>query len=231
MAKETILNRGGSSAIDCILPFAWNCAIGVSTQYFEIFMANNEQPQVTPERLMQFGFAYAPPLIIGAAVSNKVFDTLTRDPKSVDEVSRETGASIRGLRAIMNALVSLELLSKPNGKYTLTPESENFLVSNKPGSLGGFFSMNRLRLIELWMKLDEIVRTGQPAEARNLKGPGTEFITELVENIIPMGYGAAQALANHLKSPTPKIRCACLIPLPAPEFGELPSPKNRREWR
>jgi len=51
MAKETILNRGGSSAIDCILPFAWNCAIGVSTQYFEIFMANNEQPQVTPERL------------------------------------------------------------------------------------------------------------------------------------------------------------------------------------
>ena len=58
-------------------------------------MANNEQPQVTPERLMQFGFAYAPPLIIGAAVSNKVFDTLTRGPKSVDEVSRETGASIR----------------------------------------------------------------------------------------------------------------------------------------
>ena len=151
-------------------------------------MANNEQPQVTPERLMQFGFAYAPRLIIGAAVSNKVFDTLTLGPKSVDEVSRETGASIRGLRAIMNALVGLELL-------------------------------------------DEIVRTGQPAEARNLKGPGTEFITELVENIIPMGYGAAQALANHLKSPTPKIRCACLIPLPAPEFGELPSPKNRREWR
>jgi SAM-dependent methyltransferase len=156
MAKETILNRGGSSAIDCILPFAWNCAIGVSTQYFEIFMANNEQPQVTPERLMQFGFAYAPPLIIGAAVSNKVFDTLTRGPKSVDEVSRETGASIRGLRAIMNALVGLELL-------------------------------------------DEIVRTGQPAEARNLERPGTEFFTELVENIIPMSYGAAQALANHLK--------------------------------
>lgn len=35
-----------------------------------------EKNQVTPERLMQFGFAYAPPLIIGAAVANKVFDTL-----------------------------------------------------------------------------------------------------------------------------------------------------------
>ena len=96
MAKETILKRGGSSAIDCILPFAWNCAIGVSTQYFEISMTKKDQLQVTPERLMQFGLAYAPPLIIGAAVSNRVFDTLAGGPKSIDEVSRETGASARG---------------------------------------------------------------------------------------------------------------------------------------
>jgi SAM-dependent methyltransferase len=198
MAKETILNRGGSSAIDCILPFAWNCAIGVSTQYFEISMTKKDQPQVTPERLMQFGLAYAPPLIIGAAVSNRVFDTLAGGPKSIDEVSRETGASTRGLRAIMNALVGLELLTKRDRKYALTPESENFLVRNKPGTLAGFFSMNRLRLIQLWMKLDEIVRTGQPAEARNLEGPGTEFFTELVENIIPTSYGSAQVLADHL---------------------------------
>jgi 3-hydroxy-5-methyl-1-naphthoate 3-O-methyltransferase len=199
MAKETILNRGGSSAIDCILPFAWNCAIGVSTQYFEISMTKEDQPRVTPERLMQFGFAYAPPLIIGAAVSNRVFDTLADGPKSIDEVSRETGASARGLRAIMNALAGLELLTKRDGKYALTPESENFLVRNKPGTLAGFFSMNRLRLIQLWMKLDEIVRTGQPAEARNLEGPGTEFFTELVENIIPTSYGSAQVLADHLR--------------------------------
>src|SRR5213080_4513635 len=56
----------------------------------------SKKKQVTPERLMQFGFAYAPPLIIGAAVSNRVFDTLTGGPKSVDEVSRETGAYTRG---------------------------------------------------------------------------------------------------------------------------------------
>ena len=44
-------------------------------------MTKEDQPRVTPERLMQFGFAYAPPLIIGAAVSNKVFDTLAGGPK------------------------------------------------------------------------------------------------------------------------------------------------------
>lgn len=74
-------------------------------------MAKSAQPEVTLERLMQFGSAYAPPLIIGAAVSNNVFDTLARGPKSIDEVSRNTGASTRGLRAIMNALLGLELLT------------------------------------------------------------------------------------------------------------------------
>src|SRR5438067_11947105 len=137
--------------------------------------------KLTPERLMQFGSAYAPPFIIGAAVSNKVFDTLASGAKTVVQLIKETGASPRGLRAIMNALVGLELLRKSGDKYSLTPESEAFLVSNKPGTLAGFFSMNRVRLMQHWMKLDEIVRTGRPAEARNQEGPGTEFSSELVE--------------------------------------------------
>jgi ubiquinone/menaquinone biosynthesis C-methylase UbiE len=58
--------------------------------------------------------------------------------------------------------------------------------------------MNRMRMMQQWMKLDEIVRTGEPAEARNQEEPGTAFFSELVENIIPMSYGSAQALAEHL---------------------------------
>jgi 3-hydroxy-5-methyl-1-naphthoate 3-O-methyltransferase len=162
-------------------------------------MKASGENQVTPERLMQFGSAYAPPLIIGAAARNKVFDTLDGGPKTVEEVAKATGCSIRGLRAIMNALVGLELLKKNGDKYSLTPESEAFLVSNKPGTLAGFFSMNMKRLIPPWLKLDDIVRTGEPAEARNEEHPGTEFFTELVENIIPVSYGSAQALADHLK--------------------------------
>src|SRR5438552_2968617 len=68
--------------------------------------------------------------------------------------------------------------------------------------------MNRVRMMQHWMKLDEIVRTGRPAEARNQEGPGTEFFSELVENIIPMSYGSAQTLAEHLKpaDTTSKVR-------------------------
>jgi ubiquinone/menaquinone biosynthesis C-methylase UbiE len=155
---------------------------------------------LNPERLMQFGFAYAPPLIIGAAVNSKVFDTLESDAKTIEQVSRETGASERGLRAIMNALVGLQLVKKDRrGKYSLTPESKAFLVSNKPGTLAGFFAMAGTHLVPDWLHLSEAVRTGVPPKAVNQEATGPEFFSVLVENIIPMSYPAAAALGQALK--------------------------------
>lgn len=163
-------------------------------------MKRPKKDQVTPERLMQFGFAYAPPLIIGAAVSNKVFDSLASGPKTVAQLSKETGAPARGLRAIMNALVGLELLKKDRrGKYSLTPESTAFLLSNRPSTQAGFFGTILPQLISRWLRLADVVRDGQPAVAVNQETEGTEFFSQLVENIIPMSYPSAEALRDHLK--------------------------------
>jgi SAM-dependent methyltransferase len=156
--------------------------------------------QVTPERLLQFGFAYAPPLIIGAAANSKVFDTLESGPKTIKQVRQATGASERGLRAIMNALVGLDLLKKNRrSEYSLTPESEAFLVSNKPGTLAGFFGMAGTHLVPDWLHLTEVVKTGVPPIAVNQEAMGPEFFSILVENIIPMSYPAAAALGRALK--------------------------------
>src|SRR6201997_5759437 len=156
--------------------------------------------QVTSERLQQLGFAYAPPLIISAAVSNKVFDALENGAKTVEQVSKETGASVRGLRAIMDALVGLELLKKDRqSRYSLTPESHAFLVSDKPGTFAGFFGSILPVLTSRWLQLTDIVRDGRPAVAVNQETEGTEFFSQLVETIIPMSYPGAQKLANHLK--------------------------------
>jgi ubiquinone/menaquinone biosynthesis C-methylase UbiE len=156
--------------------------------------------QVTSERLQQLGFAYGPPLIISAAVSNNVFDTLVNAAKTVEQVSKETGASVRGLRAIMDTLVGLKLLKKDrNGKYSLTPESEAFLISNKPGTVAGFFRSILPQLNSRWLRLSEAVRDGRPVVAVNQEAEGTAFFSELVENIIPMSYPGAQTLGNYLK--------------------------------
>jgi ubiquinone/menaquinone biosynthesis C-methylase UbiE len=163
-------------------------------------MRKPKTKKLTPERLQQFGFAYAPPLIISAAVNNKVFDTLQRGPKTIEQVTKETGGSARGLRAIMDALVGLELLKKDRrSRYSLTPESHAFLISEKPGTLAGFFGSILPVMISRWLRLTDVVRDGRPAVAVNQESEGTEFFSQLVETIIPMSYPSAQRLGDHLK--------------------------------
>src|SRR5207244_5638526 len=148
--------------------------------------------QVTSERLQELGFAYAPPLIISAAVSNKVFDTLESGAKTVEQLSKETGASVRGLRAIADALVGLELLKKDRqSRYSLTPESEAFLISNKPGAVAGFYSSILPQLLSRWLRLSDAVRDGRPVVAVNEETEGTEDVSQHGEKSITMAWGGA----------------------------------------
>jgi hypothetical protein len=166
---------------------------------FELFvdspMKKRETKKLTPERLQQFGFAYAPPLIISAAVNNKVFDALEGGAKTVEQLKDEASASARGLRAIMDALVGLELLKKDRqSRYSLTPESQAFLISEKPGTLAGFFGSILPVMTSRWLRLTDIVRDGRPAVAVNQETEGTEFFSQLVETIIPMSIPARRSL-------------------------------------
>jgi ubiquinone/menaquinone biosynthesis C-methylase UbiE len=155
---------------------------------------------VTPERLMELSFAYAPPLIISAGVNNGVFDSLEHGPKTPEQLAEETGASARALRILMNALIGLNLLKKDRqGKYSLTDESAAFLLSKNPGTHAGFFGTIAPQIISRWLQLSDIVRQGRPAVAVNQETEGTEFFSQLVENIIPMSYPPAQKLGDHLK--------------------------------
>ncbi len=155
--------------------------------------------QVTPERIMQFAWGYVPPLVLEAAIRNRVFDVLDSGSKTVQEVHQATRASVRGLAAIMNALVGLNLLAKDkDGRYSLTPESSAFLVSTKPGFQGGMIRHCSEHLIPKWLRLNEIVATGKPLEAVNQEAPGSGFFEKFVDDIFPMSYPAAQTLARSL---------------------------------
>ena len=155
---------------------------------------------VTPERINQLAFGYAPPLILEAAIRHHVFDVLDSGPKSVAEVSKATGASERGLATIMNVLVGLEFLAKEeSGNYRLTPESAAFLVSTKPAFQGGFLRHASTQLIPNWLHLADIVATGKGVEAVNQEGPGAEFFKKFVIDILPVSLPAAQILGKSLK--------------------------------
>ncbi len=144
-------------------------------------------------------WAYAAPLGIEAAIRNRVFDVLDGKPKTLDEVAESTHRSKRGLSALMDMLVGLELLAKtPDGKFTLTPESGSFLVSTKPGFVGGIFRHMSTHLIPRWLNLPEIVRTGEPAQKLEAGEDAAPFFADFVEDIAALSYPAAQTLARSL---------------------------------
>ena len=167
-------------------------------------MTTSNTPPVTPERIMQFAWGYVPPLVLEAAIKNRVFDTLDAGPKTIGEVQAATGASERGLAAIMNALVGLNFLAKDGqGRYSLAPESAAFLVSTKPAYQGGLISHCSQHLIPKWLRLNDIVRTGKPVEAVNQETTGAEFFQKFVTDLFPMNYASAQTLAKHLAVNSP----------------------------
>jgi ubiquinone/menaquinone biosynthesis C-methylase UbiE len=153
---------------------------------------------VTPERIMQFAWSYVPTLVLEAAIHHRVFDVLDDGPKTLKETAEATGASERGLRAVMNTLVGLNFLAKTDGHYALTPESETFLVSTKPSFQGGILRHTSGQLIPKWLQLNEVVGTGKPAAAVNQEGMGTDFFQKLVTDIFPMSYPSAKVLAKEL---------------------------------
>jgi ubiquinone/menaquinone biosynthesis C-methylase UbiE len=162
-------------------------------------MATATHAQVTPERIMQMAWGYVPPLVLEAAIRHHVFDVLDSGPKDIWEVEKATGASARGLAAIMDALVGLNFLSKDEqGRYALTPESDAFLVSTKPSFQGGFIKHCSEHLIPRWLHINEVVATGKPVSAVNEEKSGGEFFHNFVLDIFPMSYPAAQTLAAHM---------------------------------
>ncbi|MCP5522402.1 MAG: methyltransferase domain-containing protein [Verrucomicrobiales bacterium] len=148
---------------------------------------------------MQLAWGYAPVLVIGAAVEHGVFDQLADGPKTRAGLVAATGASDRGLRILLDALVGQSLLQREGEHYTLTAESAAFLVRGRPGYRGGFFLHHSTQLLPQWMELTQVVRTGKPTARTNRETDGGAHFAGFVESLFPGSYPAAKALAAHLQ--------------------------------
>jgi hypothetical protein len=154
----------------------------------------------TPERLMQLMWGYAAPLVLETAVRLRIFDKLEAGPKTADDLAAASGASVRGLRIILNALVGLEFLSTDShGRYANSAESSAFLVSSRPVFFGGMLQHTSSHLLPKWLQLNEIVRTGSPATAVNRQMAGAAFFEQFVEDLYPFNLRSAEVLADALK--------------------------------
>lgn len=157
----------------------------------------------TPERIMQLAFGFAPTQALASALDLRLFTHVAEGKRTLAELERATGASRRGLRMLLSAMVGMEFLTREDtgedARYGLAPEAAAFLVEGKQSYLGGFARLHTTLLVESWVKLTECVRTGKPVVAGEKPEEGAAIWEKLVDTLFPVGYPAAALLGQELR--------------------------------
>jgi ubiquinone/menaquinone biosynthesis C-methylase UbiE len=130
--------------------------------------------------------------ILNAALEYDFFTHIQRGLHTYEEIARAAETDLRATRIVLDALIALTLVQKRNGKYFLTPMSETFLVSGKPGYMGNF----RYVALALWdgmAHLKETLKTGKPLSRMDTETE-LEVWEKLVLGIIPVAEPVAKAV-------------------------------------
>ena len=158
---------------------------------------------VTPDAIMQLGFAFWGSKTLLSAVELGVFSELA-DAGALDGQALRARLALhpRSARDFFDALVALGMLEREEDRYYNTPATELFLDRAKPSYVGGILEMANARLYPFWGSLSEGLRTGAPQNEG--KGGGNFFealyadpdrLAQFAQAMSAISVGAAQAIA------------------------------------
>lgn len=160
--------------------------------------ASTSTAQSGAPRIMQTAFSFAPLFIVHTAIQLHVFDQLANGGQTAATLQTACNTSKRGMDALLDALVGLGWLEKEGPLYRLNKNSERFFVRSKPSYVGAIFQHFVSDILPVFQELEEVVRSGKPARARNQQAEGGAFFRNFVSALFPIAYPAAKALASRI---------------------------------
>ena len=157
----------------------------------------SQAQELSPRPLMRILGDFANSQILDAALEYDFFTLIDKGFHTAEDVAREAGTDARATRIVLDSLPALALIEKRDGKYSLTPTAEVFLVKGKPSYYGDF----RHVALALWdgmAHLKESLKTGKPLSRMDTNGE-LQVWEKLVLGIIVIAEPAAKALCDILK--------------------------------
>lgn len=127
---------------------------------------------VTPDNILQLGFAFFGSKTLLSAVELGVFTELAEQPLTAEQLRQRLQLHPRSFLDFFDALVALGMLQRDGDLYANTPETDHFLVRGKLNYIGGFLEMANERLYRFWGSLTEGLKTGLPQNEVKTGGPG-----------------------------------------------------------
>ncbi|MGH9163356.1 MAG: methyltransferase [Vicinamibacteraceae bacterium] len=147
---------------------------------------------------MQLAHGLWPAAIISSAAAYDFFTHIARGHTTAAAIASAAGTDPRGTRMVLDSLVALEFLTKRNDQYSLTAESDTFLVRDRRTSIVEMIAEHPPLMWEDWGRLREALKTGRPVTAVDNVGAGSEFFPKLIRMIMSLSLGPADAVAEHL---------------------------------
>jgi len=129
------------------------------------------QTQPSPDAILQTGLAFWASKTLLSAIELGVFTRLARGPTELPPLRDALGLHPRSARDFLDALVALGFLTRTDGVYANTPETDLFLDRAKPSYVGGILEMANARLYPFWGGLTQALRTGLPQNEVAHGGP------------------------------------------------------------
>lgn len=132
-----------------------------------------------------------------AACRLGVFDALDQ-PAGAAEVAGRLGLSERGVAALLDACVALELLESADDVYRTTAAADRYLTRRSPESLLVTLDL-QADTYPMWMDLSEAVAKGQPViPPDDLLGRDRELTRKFVVGMHQRAVGIAERLGDHI---------------------------------
>lgn len=101
-------------------------------------------------------------LILGAAVSTGMIETLKDRPMTAAELAATLKADERAVWVVTEALTALGYLFKDGELLTLSEEARGMMFNPDAPNFSGFAFMHRYNLVKSWAHLPDIIRSGKP---------------------------------------------------------------------
>ena len=101
-------------------------------------------------------------LILGAAVKTGIIEALHSKLMTVEDLARELNCNTRAVWMVTEALVELSYLVREDGGLRLGDQAASMLFDENAPNYTGFAFMHRYNIINSWIHLPEIIRSGIP---------------------------------------------------------------------
>jgi SAM-dependent methyltransferase len=138
-------------------------------------------------------------LILGAAVDTGILNSLKENLFTHQEMATKLGLDTRAVWTVVEAMSALGYVRHEGDKVTLSEKAKHMFYDAESTEYMGFAFMHRYHLVQKWIQLPEIIKTGKPYQGIQDSKHTQYFIEAMSYNAQQSAQPIAQFLFKEYK--------------------------------